>query len=538
MKRTVKAGFAKSISALLIAGVVMLTGCVRDDSDAAVFKLVASQLDTGGTVYSILSSRHIFSEFDQELAKFDRDVYSGRLTSQDKLILRRKAALLKMLVDLSGIRNIRGIGASSAKLPDGTFRNRIFVAMPENSPGLLNEILSKKLSPMPEVIGDLPDTVQVVISANISLKSLFQALVASGDFGRQFVPGLKLPPQIDLSVLNDIESWAMIAMAQKPGHAPEDDCMMISIPDEKGRLFDMFVEVMGLQRFADKKSRRVAFPVSAGVSRPVICWKDRKLVFYNHSKAEALFTPAADVPRLKDSADFIRYSAMLPKKGCAFIFFRDCDTVMGIKEMPRCCVVVTRKPEGILWEDNSEDDISSEFSSLFFQNWREKVLKSALDAPSRKPGIVPRKSKRTAVKQVDCRKEMVQIYRALKTYSGKNHRGEFPAEAGAAGWKKIRSVVKTALPPESRYYYLGYEKKFAAEKNIPLLLERASSRRDHFCVMYLDGTIREFKLVNPGSCRRMISFLFTVHRWNMDVFQHLIRQAEILDGQPLKSRSE
>ena len=141
--------------------------------------------------------------------------------------------------------------------------------------------------------------------------------------------------------------------------------------------------------------------------------------------------------------------------------------------------------------------------------------------------------KKVTANRQNCRREMTQIYRALKKYAGKNQ-GAFPAEAGSAGWKKLTAAVKTALPSGDRYIYLGYEKKFAAEKNVPLLLDVPAAHDDHFCVMYTDGTVREFKLVNPGSCRRMISFLFTVHRWNMDVFQYLIRQVEILDGQPLK----
>jgi hypothetical protein len=66
-------------------------------------------------------------------------------------------------------------------------------------------------------------------------------------------------------------------------------------------------------------------------------------------------------------------------------------------------------------------------------------------------------------------------------------------------------------------------------KDMPLVLDAPGRHRDSFCVLYADGTVKRYKLENPGSCRRMISFLYTVHRWEVKRFQHLMQQAQSID---------
>ena len=69
------------------------------------------------------------------------------------------------------------------------------------------------------------------------------------------------------------------------------------------------------------------------------------------------------------------------------------------------------------------------------------------------------------------------------------------------------------------------------EADLPLAIGIDAPEKNVFHVLYADGKIKKYNLERPGSCRRIISFLFTVHRWKPDLFQRLIEQAQILDGQ-------
>ena len=235
---------------------------------------------------------------------------------------------------------------------------------------------------------------------------------------------------------------------------------------------------------------------------------------------------------MKDDKEFIRWSKNLPESGCAFFYIRPNGAVGGEELQPECAVL-TRTDDGILLVRNGRKDISGEVFELLLERWLKRLLTpvKGIDIPAevRKKKSVQPDKKAVAVPQTDCRKNMKLIFAALKDHSAKNN-GTFPVEAGPAGWKKIN--VKN-LSGNGKYFYFGWNNALAKEKNIPLVLD-CGTHADRVCVLYTDGTVRQFTLSNPGHCRRVISFLFTVHRWKMDVFQYLVKQAELLDNNALK----
>ena len=534
MKRTYPETCRKSFSAVLLLLVTaLLAGCVPKTADSARFNAISAHLEPGGSNYAVWNSASLFSVLERRALKFERDLQSSKLSAAGKAEMQRKLVLFRLLWEISGLRDLQGIGASSVKVAQEYYRSRVFAAMPPDAEGLLNNLVSKQSSPRDAVIGELPASVQYVVAADLSLKAVIDAFVATGDVGIQFVSQLALPKNVDLSVLNKVNGYVVLAFARKAGHAPEDEGFMLSFPDEKGELFEAVINALRLQSRVDKKSKRMELPGRNG-DGAVICHKDGRMYFYSDAQGEKIFALSPDVPRLKDDKDFIKWNTGLPEAGCAFLYIRSGAKVFGEKFLPDS-VVLTREKDGLLLVRNSSNDFSGEAFELLLNRWQKRLLTpiKGIDVPAevRKKKSVQPDKKAVAVPQIDCRKNMLEIFKELKAYAGKNG-GAFPAEAGLGGLKKLRSVNVQKLAGSKKYFYLGYNKNFAAEKNIPLLID-SRSHSGRICVLYTDGVMRHFDLSNPGYCRRVVSFLFTVHRWKMDVFQFLVRQADILDNATL-----
>ncbi len=526
MKRAYPDFWRKSFSAVLLLAVALFTGCARKNADSVRFDLISSHLEAGGSNYVVWNSESVFRVLDRSALKFEQRLSAFKLSAARKAEMQRNLVLFRLLWEISGLRDLQGAGASSVKVAPDFYRSRVFAAIPPASSGLLNSLVQKESAARNAVIGELPASVQWVLAVNISLKAVLDAIIATGDVGQQFISQIALPKNVDLSVLNQANGWAMLAFARKAGYGPEDGAFSISFPDENGEIFDAVVKALYLDRIVDKNSRRVVLPNDKGV----LCHKDKKLIFYDTAAGEKIFSPAAGVPRLKDDNEFIKWNKNLPESGCAFFYIRPGVTVAEDEFLPESSVL-TRTDDGILLVRNSGKDLSGEMFEILLERWQKRLLMPEKVAVQEKKAPAPRK-KAAVPKQVqpDCRKNMKLIFAALKNHSAKNN-GTFPAEAGAVGWNKIKVAAKN-LPEDGKYLYLGYNKALAKEKNIPLLLD-CGTHPDRVCVLYTDGTVRQFTLSNPGHCRRVISFLFTVHRWKMDVFKYLVKQAELLDNNVL-----
>ena len=518
---------------LLLMATALLAGCVPKTADSARFNAISAHLEPGGSNYVVWNSASVFSVWEQRALKFERDLRSSKLSAARKENMLRKLVLCRLLLEISGLRDLQGLGASSVKVTPECYRRRVFAAIPPDAGGLLNSLVAKQSSPRNAVIGELPASAQYVGAANLSLKAVIDAFAATGDVGMQFITQMALPKSVDLSVLNGVNGWVILAFARKTGHAPEDEGFMLTFPDEEGKLFDAVVKALYLQSRVDKKSKRVKLPGNKG-DGAVICHKDRRMYFYSDAQGEKIFALSPDVPRLKDDKDFIKWNTGLPESGCAFFYIRPGASIVGEEFSPES-MVLTREKDGFLLVRNSKNDFSGEAFELLLDWWKRRLLTpvKGIDIPNvvrKKKAVVPGK-KAAVPPQTDCRKDMLVVFKALNEYAGK-HGGVFPAEAGSAGLKKLQFAEVRKLTDSGKYFYLGYNKNFAAEKNIPLLLD-CKSHAGRVCVLYTDGSMRHFDLSNPGHCRRVISFLFTVHRWKMNVFQYLVKQAELLDNTTL-----
>ena len=127
-----------------------------------------------------------------------------------------------------------------------------------------------------------------------------------------------------------------------------------------------------------------------------------------------------------------------------------------------------------------------------------------------------------------CPKALKKLYADLLKYAEKNQ-NKFPEFAGIKSLKQI--FPKFRNPAGGKIFYFGASGRQA---NLPLAISCHRKLVDSFCVLYADGKVRSYKLERAGSCRRIISFLYTVHRWEVKLFQHLIAQAQQLDEESAK----
>ena len=126
----------------------------------------------------------------------------------------------------------------------------------------------------------------------------------------------------------------------------------------------------------------------------------------------------------------------------------------------------------------------------------------------------------------ECKKKFAKIYQELQKYAKANN-GRFPDAV------KGKFHLPT-LSPELMKKTVAFSGVSLKQKNMPLLLDAPKRHRSSFCVLYADGSVKSYKLEKPGSVRRMISFLYTVHRWEISIFQNLIKQAQTFDEAPAK----
>lgn len=142
----------------------------------------------------------------------------------------------------------------------------------------------------------------------------------------------------------------------------------------------------------------------------------------------------------------------------------------------------------------------------------------------------------------NCFKNM-QIYaQKLKEYRKKY--GEYPTGINAEGLKKFADFAK--IPPDkfavklhnkkllpfSGYYYWG-ENNTSTRHDIPLLCGRTNVHGKKIHIIFCDGSVREFELENIRSAKRIVSFLYTVFKYDNATFRTLLQQAERLDSEKL-----
>ena len=529
MERT-RTGFCrKAVSAVTLLMMLLSAGCASD----VQFDTVASNLECGGTFYQVYTENGTLSGlFDRYMSSLDKAIAESGLPQVKRDKIRRKLVAARWICSLFGFRSCTGFGASSVLRSNSgqpIYSNRIFIAVPETESCLPDWVLNRRNSDIASVTATLPKETFFSVAFNISVAGILRLFQEAGTLGEAMLN--ELPTGFPLELLKDVEGWCLFAAARRNGFPPQEDCMMVRIPDPEGKLFDYICRLPFVLKSGAGNPERREMNLrddSIGLISPVMVRGAGMLTVYNSLDAEKLFTSMPS-GSLRSDPHFIRYSAGLPEQGRAFAYIRELaggDMFMssvsfnGI-ELPvksgSGFNVITRTAHGWLDHGNSDLDIPGEMVSQFLVQHLVKLLEVRDSVKTQAKAAGKKRAKRAGI---NCRKQFDQIYAELLKYA-EAHNGKLP-EISAAGFvlPKADELMKKVV------CFGGVPLK---SKDMPLVLDAPGRHRDSFCVLYADGTVKRYKLENPGSCRRMISFLYTVHRWEVKRFQHLMQQAQSID---------
>lgn len=534
MKSTYTGFCRKAVSTVTLAMLMSLfAGCASKE-----FNIVASRLERGGCFYQVYAGNGTFSAmFDSYMAQFDDAIAGSKLPEEKRRKLRSKLTVVRWLCQLFGFREYSGFGASSVpRVPDDgktIFSNRIFIAIDEEKSCLPDWIFRRQNENISAVMSELPAETFFAAGMNFSVKGALELLRSSGSLGEAMLA--RLPDGFPLETVSAIEGWGVIAAARRTGFSPAEDCLMLRLPDPKGKIFDCIRRKLIAVKTPSGDGRRMILPLkesSLGLNNPVMVNRNGNINLYNSAESEKLFTSIPN-GKLKDDAHFRRYSAGVPERGRAFVYqrklnipalFTDQISFSGIEVPVKSASsfnVLTRTADGWLSAGNSDMDIPREAVNRILIHHLVKILEIR-DTVKQKRKVSNAKAVKRSYDR--CADNFQLIDFELKRYAA-THGGKFPEPCGKAGLKELFSGTVPVF--FSNVVYLGGAA--AGTENIPVLLNAPKSHRNHICVMYADGKVKSYPLERPGSCRRMISFLYTVHRWESKVFQNLLKQAQKID---------
>ena len=521
-------------TAALLTAVLLFAGCAADPAKEN-FNTVSSNLEHGGSFYQVYTENGTLKQLvGKYFSRIDSAVAESKLPESKRNKMRGKLIAAKFLFHLFAFEYCTGVGASSAiRRANGEkdiFSNRFFIAIPKQRSCFFDWVFSREAGDVGAVTGSLPEETFYTVGFNISVPGVLDLFRNAGTLGDSLLA--ELPSGFPLETIRDLEGWSVIAAARRNGFPANEDCIMIRLPDNKGKVFDFICRLpVAVKDPADPARRKLLLRDPAvGLIAPVMVKKEGMVLFFNSPESEKLFLSH---PRrnLKQSEHFIRYSKGVPESGSAFIYCRNMPggnglfslTVpLGGVEMPNASgdsfSVLTRTDTGWLGQGLGDLDIPGETFSRVLVRHLVKLLEVRNEVKQQ-----VKSSRKGGQKTLNrtCKKKFDQIYSELQKYAG-NNGGKFPE--AAAGKFAVPGITEDLMKKT-----VGFSGVSAGSKDIPLLLDAPGRHRDSFCVLYADGKVKSYKLENPGSVRRMISFLYTVHRWDGKIFQHLMDQAQSID---------
>ena len=522
-------------TAALLTTVLLFTGCAADPAKEN-FNTVSSNLERGGSFYHVYTENGTLKQLIGEcFSNIDRAVAESNLPEAKRTEMRGKLVAAKFLFSLFAFEHCTGMGASSTirKVPGekDLFSNRIFIAIPEQNSCFFDWVFSREAGDVGAIAASLPQETFYTIGLNVSVPGILDLFRNAGTLGDALLS--ELPSGFPLDVVSDLEGWCMIAAARRNGFPPNEDCIMIRLPDKKGKIFDFIgrLPVAMKADSADPMRRKLLLrDPGAGMFDPVMVKQGGMVIFFNSPAAEKLFTRRSN-GSLKENGHFLRYSKGVPESGSAFLYCRNLPGGNGLfaSSAPVNGVdipigfgdsfnVLTRTADGWLSRGLGDLDIPGETFTRSLAHHLVRLLEVRSEVKNQVKSAKAGENKKL---NRECKKKFALIYQELQKYAKANN-GKFPyAVDGKFKLPELSGDLTKKV--------IGFSGIAPDSKNIPLMIDAPGRHRNSFCVFYADGSMKSYKLENPGTVRRMISFLYTVHRWEISVFQNLIKQAQQID---------
>ena len=571
---------AAAVLLLLCVAGCRSTGGAPADRDREVFQRISDRLDADGSYYRIQNPAHLFDSLERVDRMLDNSIARSGLPDELCDELMRYKALTGLVIRLSGIAELEGIGTSSLLLEEGKngsgtlFRNRMFLAFPGDAEGFLWKIAGSENRPLARDLVALP--VNTVLAADFVFRpvEVYRELSRSDALKAELdAASLALGMTPEEFLENISGEWAFLLTA--PEDADLDSLeklnLLLVMPDKERCVFNWIAGIAALlPNIATREGDTISFSFQdnpmfgpLGNRVPRIVWSDGQITFYSSEQAMTEFASGA-VERLVSTAEFQRLMRQLPPTGIGFCYSggnfwrllaRGAGEIIsaGLLEIdpegeyPSELTILRRENDGLLAVGNSSWDYNQmEFAAQTFlplMLFIEAGLPQLYDTED---------STEIAELQEEynsqCLEQLEKLKTALNSYADA-HDGKFPDGEDVAGLKQLlksgfaqpgdmicpgaevdepaENIEEFSFQNASYVYFAGLKRD--SNGKLPLLADWPFNHAERVNVLLVDGTIESIDADDVSTCKRIVGFLQARYKYDEAEFRELIRLADKLD---------
>ena len=556
-------------SALYAAALLALGGgfgCSTVPTGDATFHNVTAELRSGGSYYHVSTLEPLKSSLRTLAARVEAAVAKSRHPEQLREQFQSGLAAAEMMFRLAGLDEPEGYGLSSYPVDpeSGIFENRAFLALPPSPRGFLWNLFGETNHPLSEDLAALPADTMLAIDLQVDPGAFWRALESTDKsatllktLSNRF---LQMPPEQLLAGLSG--EWGFLLAADPEFNLDRFEGMyfVLTLPDADRLLFDKLAVLAQLVPGSAADGDTVLLGPIKEVNenfRPILTWTDGRLTLFSGKNALDRFSDNS--PRLSATPEFARLCEGLPKEGSGYLYVgRSYSGILreiiaqltaGVELdltefQPESLTIFRNEKGGKLAIGRSNWDFNQyEFAQL-------ATLPALLALYGASEWFEGQRNEMDQARwQEQCLAGLEQIGKALFAYADA-HDGTFPAGSGIAGFAELlkagllkpdalicpASGDEAAASPEeftidnsSYLYFDGFSRR--SPPKLPLVIDWPLNHENLVNVLLVDGTIETLQLEGAENCRRVVSYLHTIHRYEEADFRNLMKKAGELDQQ-------
>lgn len=449
----------------------------------------------------------------------------------------------KILLQYSGLNEIKRLRASSTLLEDGSYLNCAAATVePDKKNGVSifgeNRELSGFIAKLPAeciaasaVSVDLAKLWNSIKSSNLELKNKLAAMI-------QNISGVS--PEEFAVRHSGVFTLAIFPPATEPR-------LCLFVPDKDKLLYNR------LKTFADKSSGELFEIPFANLNICIAHKDDCVIICGSPQDRQIVLKPIKTLAETKEFSDSPANSAPAgveldwTLKGVPLVLYMGAGK--GFSDPAKCSEysLIIRTGYGFYLHSVSSQDWNVDLFRdvlLTFTGLMDTIKGFAIPVPEENnPQPADQPCDNGSEK---CFNNLQKLGKALDEYAKKN--GGYPAATHTDGLNLLTDTK--ALTPEifvcpdsgckaphpgvdlvndnTGYIYFGAWSKNKSGK-LPLVIDMPDNHKSFFHVLFADGSVQKVELSMQMSVKRMASALHTVFKYQEDEFSELIRRAELLD---------
>ena len=340
---------------LLLIHTDWIRGPATAQESSTSFEAVTDDLDRGGNLYGYVSSQQLGENILEIIDEVSNtNVTTLRNNNRDQAAARSEKwfDLSEKVVKQIGLTELSGVGASSVKIDEQTYRNKLILHhYPESDPGRLWHVFGEEKSDPVPGLELLPSNTAFAVSGKCDLALLWNwvdKLISNSEQKDLYSAWMKLKRQarqsgFNLSRIADSMSGPITLGVTidkdrtQPLPGPNDETLwvpvvygMLAVKVEDNRLYEALKPIwsthpdMTQQNLDSGELRSVPAPNDVDVqARPSIAKLEDYFIIASHPKAVTNALDARRNPdtRLTSSSEYRRLAKGLPKNGAGLLYF-------------------------------------------------------------------------------------------------------------------------------------------------------------------------------------------------------------------------